>query len=76
MTTNKNFELMNDRDLFNTNGGLLGGALAGWILGGTVGLIGATAVGVVTGELTLSTIGKAYTTGALVGAAIGTATPV
>ena len=76
MNISEKFEIIDERTLSDMNGGGIGGICAGWILGGTVGLIGATAAGIANGELTLEIIGKAYTTGALVGMAIGTATPV
>lgn len=58
-----------------TAGGFIGGALAGAILGGTAGLIGAVGYGVVKGNLSGGTIYRAYGIGALSGAAIGTYTP-
>ena len=70
------FELMNKEETGAVEGGLLAGALAGAILGGTVGLIGAVGYGVVKGNLSGGTIYRAYVTGALSGAAIGTYTPV
>lgn len=46
------------------------------LIGGTIGIIGATGYGVANGNLSGGTIYRAYVTGALSGAAIGTYTPV
>lgn len=70
------FELMNEEEIRTVEGGLLAGALTGAILGGTVGLMGAVCYGAVKGNLSGGTIYRAYVTGALSGAAIGTYTPV
>lgn len=72
----KNFESMTEKEIEDVTGGLVAGALAEAILGGTVGLIGATGYGVVKGNLSGGTLYRAYVTGALSGAAIGTYAPV
>lgn len=72
----KRFESINKEESMNLNGGLLAGALTGAIIGGTIGIIGATGYGVANGNLSGGTIYRAYVTGALSGAAIGTYTPV
>ncbi len=72
----KNFESMTEKEIEDVTGGLVAGALAGAILGETVGLLGATGYGVVKGNLSGGTLYRAYVTGALSGAAIGTYAPV
>lgn len=72
----KNFELMNEKKIEEVSGGLVAGALAGAILGGTIGLISATGYGVVKGNLSGGTLYRAYVTGVLSGAAIGIYAPV
>ena len=72
----KELSSIKKENLLLINGGAVAGALAGAILGGTVGLVGATAKGVATGELSGKEIWKASTSCALTGAAIGKATPI
>ena len=64
------------QDLQNVDGGLLAGALAGTILGGTVGLVGATGYGISKGKLSGGTLYRGYVAGALTGCAIGAYMPI
>lgn len=74
--TIKEFCELSENEILSVDGGLLAGALAGAILGGTAGLVVMTGKGIVTGSLTGNEIWKGYTTGALAGAAIGAYTPI
>lgn len=74
--TVKNFIELEKNELKQVDGGLLAGALAGAILGGTGGLIVGAAKCIVTGNLTGNQLWKCYTAGAIGGATIGAYTPV
>lgn len=71
-----NFLELNSFELEELNGGGVGGALAGAILGGTAGLCLYTVGACVTGKATLNGIWKSYTAGAIGGAGIGVWFPV
>jgi hypothetical protein len=73
---NNTFFDLDCNDLEEINGGGLGGAIAGAILGGTAGLVVYTAYVCVTGEASLNGFWKAYTSCALGGAGIGAFLPV
>ena len=70
------FTDMSNESLELVNGGELGGALAGAILGGAYTMAAATVVGASKGSISGKDLWHAYTTGALSGAAIGAVTPV
>ena len=70
------FEELTNDELYGNNGGALAGGIAGAILGGTAGLCVGVAAGCANGSVSGNTLWKCYVTGALVGGAIGAATPI
>lgn len=75
MFTNKGLTMCSDNELLNIDGGGLGGAIAGFIYGGAVGMSATTVGSSLDGEIAPQDVWKGYITGALTGAAIGTALP-
>ncbi len=71
----KGFDVLNLSDYLSINGGAVGGAVVGWIFGGTAGLAAYSGQIAVSGKATPNGAWKAYIAGATAGLGIGAVTP-
>ncbi|WP_075809104.1 class IIb bacteriocin, lactobin A/cerein 7B family [Paraclostridium sordellii] len=69
------FEVLEEQNLEDVNGGLVAGAIAGTIVGGAYGLAGAAIAGAANGKTSYQNLWKSYLVGASIGGASGLYSP-